>query len=93
MFLLSAKKVSRGMAIIKHILILGARMLAIAGLLFAISRPLATGWFGSIAGGKPETVIVVLDRSASMKQQNLTCLLYTSPSPRDATLSRMPSSA
>ena len=25
--------------------------------------------------------------------QNQTCLLYTSPSPRDATLSRMPSSA
>ena len=25
--------------------------------------------------------------------QKLTCLLYTSPSPRDATLSRMPSSA
>ena len=25
--------------------------------------------------------------------QNLVCLLYTSPSPRDATLSRMPSSA
>ena len=27
------------------------------------------------------------------KQQTLDCLLYTSPSPRDATLSRMPSSA
>ena len=27
------------------------------------------------------------------KQNHLTCLLYTSPSPRDATLSRMPSSA
>ena len=26
-------------------------------------------------------------------QQNTDCLLYTSPSPRDATLSRMPSSA
>ena len=26
-------------------------------------------------------------------QQNYDCLLYTSPSPRDATLSRMPSSA
>ena len=26
-------------------------------------------------------------------QQKQTCLLYTSPSPRDATLSRMPSSA
>ena len=25
--------------------------------------------------------------------QDITCLLYTSPSPRDATLSRMPSSA
>ena len=27
------------------------------------------------------------------KLQNIPCLLYTSPSPRDATLSRMPSSA
>ena len=27
------------------------------------------------------------------RQEYLTCLLYTSPSPRDATLSRMPSSA
>ena len=26
-------------------------------------------------------------------EQAVTCLLYTSPSPRDATLSRMPSSA
>ena len=26
-------------------------------------------------------------------KENLACLLYTSPSPRDATLSRMPSSA
>ena len=27
------------------------------------------------------------------ENKDLTCLLYTSPSPRDATLSRMPSSA
>ena len=27
------------------------------------------------------------------KEKSLACLLYTSPSPRDATLSRMPSSA
>ena len=39
------------------------------------------------------------DRSLSSKIKDLkideiqTCLLYTSPSPRDATLSRMPSSA
>ena len=32
--------------------------------------------------------------SAQAKKLNLkSCLLYTSPSPRDATLSRMPSSA
>ena len=30
---------------------------------------------------------------AILKETNDTCLLYTSPSPRDATLSRMPSSA
>ena len=28
-----------------------------------------------------------------MRPTKMTCLLYTSPSPRDATLSRMPSSA
>ena len=31
--------------------------------------------------------------SKTMVQRSLDCLLYTSPSPRDATLSRMPSSA
>ena len=35
----------------------------------------------------PKSVIVISSRPAA------TCLLYTSPSPRDATLSRMPSSA
>ena len=36
----------------------------------------------------------VRDEYASVKDQLVyTCLLYTSPSPRDATLSRMPSSA
>ena len=29
----------------------------------------------------------------AMTMRELACLLYTSPSPRDATLSRMPSSA
>ena len=29
----------------------------------------------------------------NQSRQNIFCLLYTSPSPRDATLSRMPSSA
>ena len=36
------------------------------------------------------------ERQAALKEEAVafrTCLLYTSPSPRDATLSRMPSSA
>ena len=33
------------------------------------------------------------DRDAAIADADYVCLLYTSPSPRDATLSRMPSSA
>lgn len=70
-FLLSAKRMSRGMARLRQILIMAARMLVIAGLIFAICRPLSSGWVGTLTGGKPETVIVLLDRSASMQQQQL----------------------
>ena len=36
----------------------------------------------------------IADQDSSVKiERGDTCLLYTSPSPRDATLSRMPSSA
>ena len=38
-----------------------------------------------------EDVVVVTDQGDIVGIEN--CLLYTSPSPRDATLSRMPSSA
>ena len=37
--------------------------------------------------------LLVDPRALSDVMQGVTCLLYTSPSPRDATLSRMPSSA
>ena len=33
------------------------------------------------------------EQKMQMKRENIACLLYTSPSPLDATLSRMPSSA
>ena len=36
---------------------------------------------------------VELDQSRVGRLSRMDCLLYTSPSPRDATLSRMPSSA
>mgnify|MGYP003310802378 CR=1 FL=1 len=66
-------------------------------------------WQGRISGcllGKPVEIISMregpeglndfLEKSGSLPLRdyvNYICLLYTSPSPRDATLSRMPSSA
>ena len=47
-FLLFGKRMSRGMARLRQVLIMGARMLAIAGLIFAICRPLSSGWIGSL---------------------------------------------
>ena len=69
MFLLAANRMSRGYAKLRQLLILLFRMLAIAGLIFAISRPLASGWLGITAGGRPDTTIILLDRSPSMGQQ------------------------
>ncbi len=71
MFLMTAKRMSKGMARIRHILILLMRVLAIAALIFAISRPLSGGWLGSIGFAKPDITMVLLDRSASMETQDL----------------------
>lgn len=69
MFLLAANRMSRGYARIRQWLILAARTLAIAGLLLAVSRPLASGWLSLATGGKADTTIVLLDRSPSMLEQ------------------------
>jgi hypothetical protein len=69
MFLLAANRMSRGYAKLRQWLILATRMLVIAGLLFAVSRPLASGWLGLAAGGRADTTIILLDRSPSMQQQ------------------------
>ena len=42
---------------------------------------------------KGSVVDMMLGKSNEKVVDSETCLLYTSPSPRDATLSRMPSSA
>jgi hypothetical protein len=68
MFLLAANRMSRGYARIRQWLIMAMRMAAIAALIFAASRPLAGGWLGLTAGGRPDTTIVILDRSPSMQQ-------------------------
>ena len=46
---------------------------------------------------KPKQIVLLenlrFDEGETNNSKSLSCLLYTSPSPRDATLSRMPSSA
>src|SRR6516162_1085691 len=68
MFLLAANRMSRGYARIRQWLIMAMRMAAIAGLVFAVSRPLAGGWLGLAAGGRADTTMILLDRSPSMQQ-------------------------
>lgn len=67
MFLLRAQRMDRGLSRLRQILILACRVLAVAGILFVITRPLAGGWLG-LTGGAPDTVLILLDRSASMEQ-------------------------
>lgn len=69
MFLLAANRMSRGYARLRQWLILVFRMLAIAALVFTVSRPLASGWLGLTAGGRADTTIILVDRSPSMQQQ------------------------
>ena len=85
MFLIDAKRMTRGMARLRYWLIMAMRMLAIAGLIFAVSRPLASGWFGSAVGGKADTTILILDRSASMEQQDV----QTGKSKRSTALAKL----
>ena len=68
------------------------------GLLTALVIP--TGWFNELGIATPETWAPVSDALVGPIIVNLlpilvayTCLLYTSPSPRDLSTSRMPSSA
>lgn len=70
MFLLAAHRMARGYSRLRQWLIMLFRMLAIAGLLFAASRPLASGWLGLAAGGKADTTIILLDRSPSMQERS-----------------------
>ena len=68
-FLLEANRMSRGFARIRQWIILALRVLAVAGLIFAISRPLARGWLGLAGGGRSDVTLILLDRSPSMSAQ------------------------
>jgi hypothetical protein len=69
-FLLEANRMSRGYARIRQWLILALRVAAIAALVLLISRPLASGWLGLAGGGRPDTTLILIDRSPSMHQQD-----------------------
>jgi hypothetical protein len=70
MFLLAAQRMNKGLSRLRQVLILTMRVLAIAAIIFVVTRPLAGGWLG-LTGGAPDTVIVLVDRSASMEQKNV----------------------
>ena len=66
-FLLKANRSATRCAKIRQYLLLASRMLVILFLIWAMARPLTGGWLGAAAGGAPETVLILLDRSASME--------------------------
>ena len=75
MFLLSANRMTRGYARVRQWLILLLRAVAIAALVIAIGRPLASGSLGggiigSVAGSGTGNTIVLLDRSPSMQERD-----------------------
>ena len=85
MFLMRAKRMSKGMARLRHFLILLMRVLAVAALIFVVSRPLSGGWLGSIGMSKPDATLILLDRSVSMEMQDL----QTGQSKRSAALQKL----
>lgn len=71
MWLMAAQRMNKGLSRLRQYLILLFRVLAIAAIIFVICRPLAGGLLG-LTGGAPDSVIILLDRSASMEEKLLT---------------------
>jgi len=70
MFLRMANRKSTKYAKIRQWLVLLFRMLAVMALVFALSRPLAGGWIKGMMSGKPDVILMIVDRSASMGAQS-----------------------
>jgi hypothetical protein len=69
MFLRSATRKSTRYARLRQLLILLFRVLALAALVVAVSRPLAGGWAGWLVSAAPDVILVLFDRSASMESR------------------------
>jgi hypothetical protein len=68
-FLVSATRSSVNNARLRQWLILLFRVLAVLMLVLFLSRPLAGGWLGWALSPAPDTILILLDRSASMEAQ------------------------
>jgi Aerotolerance regulator N-terminal len=68
-FLLKANRAATRRAKIRQYLLLACRVLVLLFLIWAMARPLTGGWIGAAAGGAPEVVMILLDRSASMESR------------------------
>ena len=71
MFLRRANSMNKGMARLRYLMILLARVAAVLALVFAVSRPLVSGKLSVLGMGRPDVTLVVLDRSASMESQDM----------------------
>lgn len=71
-FVLQASNMGRGMANVRHWIVLALRSLAIAALIFAIARPLASRIAGLGFLGSQRAQMIVMDRSPSMAIRDAT---------------------
>ncbi len=69
-FLVAAKALSRGYSRLRHWLIMILRMAAVAAVILAAGRPLSRGWLALAGGGRPDTALVIVDRSPSMRARD-----------------------
>ncbi len=68
-FLREALQEKRGRRKVRHWLVLAMRMLAVAMLVFAMSRPLIGGWLAGWVGNGDRSITIIMDRSASMERK------------------------
>ena len=68
-FLLAATRSSTSHAKLRNLLIMLMRILAVLALLIFLARPLVGGWMGWALAAAPDTILLLVDRSASMESQ------------------------
>ncbi|HEX4120700.1 MAG TPA: BatA domain-containing protein [Verrucomicrobiae bacterium] len=69
-FLVAATRSSVSQARLRQFLILLFRVLAVAMLVLFLARPLAGGWLGWALSPAPDSILILLDRSASMEARS-----------------------